>query len=805
MQDLILKDDALMDFDIRETANVGNHFHQDIELLYIIDGELTLHIDNDELGMKQDDYTIINANRKHSYIGSGDLLVGIIHMNYKEISKYVDLNKVYFHCNTTRDENEVYEKMRKVIYKIFNQYRYKDGSGKIYLNSLYFELLNIIVTNFVVELNDLRFNNAELTDNQRVNEIINYINANYQRKISLDDISNHFYLSKTYISKYIKNKMGVNFIDYLNNVRLQHAVDDLKYTNKTILKIALDNGFPNTASFGKKFKETYNMTPSEFMVKERGKKAKPEEQPEKKKDISERVNKYLNDIELKVVENQAHSYVIVDTMYQSQYVKSWNRMINIGLASDLLRSDLQEQIISLKKELKFEYVRFWDLYSPDLLLNINSPDYKYNFTKLDRVFDFFVENDIKPYIELGFKPILLIRTTSNYFVSKEREILFKNLNEYKKFLYAMVSHYVNRYGIEEVSKWYFEQWGDPRLRKENDFQKYFEVFEAAYDTLKTISPQIKIGGAGLQPSVKDDKFQRMLRLWKKRICYPDFISIYSYSYNHDENFEEEITTNDTRSRDPEFLLNQVKLTRDIIYENGFYNSELHLSEWNSTISNRNCLNDSCYKGTYIMKNIIDTIGMVDIMGYWLGSDLFSEYSDSSLLLNGSVGLLTKDGIKKPSFYAFEFMNHMGDFLLGGNENCIITTNSHGNYSIACHNYKHPNFKYYMISEDQAEITQLDQFFNDNSALKLNFQIKHVKNGIYQIKTRSLNQQNGSIQDEWLRMGLSENLNKQDIEYLRNICTPRITIKTCKVTDGILNFETILQPHEIQYIHLLYQM
>ena len=158
-------------------------------------------------------------------------------------------------------------------------------------------------------------------------EIINYINANYQRKISLDDISNHFYLSKTYISKYIKNKMGVNFIDYLNNVRLQHAVDDLKYTNKTILKIALDNGFPNTASFGKKFKETYNMTPSEFMVKERGKKAKPEEQPEKKKDISERVNKYLNDIELKVVENQAHSYVIVDTMYQSQKQIRANIMI----------------------------------------------------------------------------------------------------------------------------------------------------------------------------------------------------------------------------------------------------------------------------------------------------------------------------------------------------------------------------------------------------------------------------------------------------------------------------------------------
>ena len=805
MQDFILKDDALMDFDIRETTGAVSHFHQNIELVYIIDGEMTLNVDNEIFCMKRDDYIVINANRKHSYTGSKDLLTGLIHISYKELSKYIDLNKVNFYCNTVKDENEAYEKMRKVIYKIFNQYRHKEGTGRIYLNSLYYDLLNILVSNFLFESNDIRFKNVEVTDNQRINEIINYINANYQRPISLDDIADQFYLSKTYLSKYIKNKLGLNFIDYLNNIRLQHAIDDLKYTNKTILKIALDNGFPNTASFGKKFKETYNMTPSEYMAKVREKRSNVEEESKKTSDISDRVNKYLHDIELKVVENQTHSYIIVDTMYQTQYVKSWNRMINIGLASDLLRSDMQEQIVLLKKELKFEYVRFWDLYSPDLLLNINSENYKYNFTKLDRVFDFFVENDIKPYIELGFKPIRLIRTIDNFFVSKEREILFKNLDEYKRFLYAMVTHYVNRYGIEEVSNWYFEQWGDPRLKLSTDYHRYFEVFEAAYDTLKSISPNIKIGGAGFQPSEKNSSFRNMLIQWKKRISYPDFISIYSYPYPHDDNFEESSATNDSRSRDPEYLLNQVKLTRDIIYENGFYNSELHISEWNSTISNRNCLNDSCYKGAYIMKNIIDTIGMTDIMGYWVGSDLFSEYSDSSLLLNGSVGLLTKDGIKKPSFYAFEFMNHMGDFLLGGNENCIVTTNGHGNFAIACHNYKHPNFKYYMISEDETKIEQLDELFNDNSVLKLNFQIKHVKNGVYQVKTRSLNQLNGSIQDEWMRMGLSDNLNKQDIDYLRNICTPRITIKNCRVTDGILNFETLLQPHEIQYIHLVYQM
>jgi beta-xylosidase len=111
----------------------------------------------------------------------------------------------------------------------------------------------------------------------------------------------------------------------------------------------------------------------------------------------------------------------------------------------------------------------------------------------------------------------------------------------------------------------------------------------------------------------------------------------------------------------------------------------------------------------------------------------------------------------------------------------------------------------MKNEDITDIDQLNEVFDNHELLKLNFQIKHVKNGTYQMKTRALNKVYGSVQDEWLRMGLSENLNKQDIEYLKQICTPHITIRTCEVTDGVLNFETLLQPEEIQYIHLVYEL
>ncbi len=803
MQNNVPKENIIMDFDFQDKRNVSEHFHQNLELLYVLEGNVIIKIGNEEYRMKQEDFIIINSNRRHSYYSEGERLTASLYINYSILSSYMDMNKVTIYCNTTNDRDDAYDKLRKLLRKVFNQYFDKKGKGLIYLNSLYYSILSIIVSNFMLESNDKRFQNELNEEDNRIDEIINYIDTNYQRPISLNDLSERLFLSSSYLSKYIKKKMGMNFIDYLNRIRLHCAVDEMKTTDKSIMRIAMDNGFPNAAAFNKAFKDAYHMTPSAYMEQMENEWKSEHKWLKSEPDIEQKVRVYLdnNFSDTEAEEDSTYKYMMVDALNQKPYIKAWNRMINIGLGSDLLRSDMQEHILILKKELKFEYVRFWDLYSAEMLLNVNSPDGLYNFTKLDRVFDFFVENNIKPYIELGFKPILLLRNVKNYMVAQVREILFRDLGEYRRFLYALVSHYVNRYGMEEVEKWYFEQWNDPRLSVSPDHHEYFEVFETAYHTLKSVSSQIRLGGAGFDRSHGKLSFQQIISLWKKRMCYPDFISLYCYPYLQGI---DELEINTQRSQDPNFIRNHVLMVRETLKENGFYVSELHISEWNSTISNRNCLNDSCYKGAYIMKNIIDNIEQVELMGYWIGSDLFSEYYDSSLLLSGSGGLLTKDGIKKPAYYAMEFMNRLGRYLLGSNENCAVTTNGYDNYSVVCHNYKHPSFKYYMRPEDFTEVERSRQLFDDNESLKLNFQIKHVKNGTYQIKTRSLNTVNGSVQDEWLRMDLSDNLNKQDIDYLRQICTPHISIRTCTVTNSTLNFETVLKPQEIQYIHLLYQ-
>lgn len=114
---------------------------------------------------------------------------------------------------------------------------------------------------------DARIKEQFSPENSRIFEIQNYVQANYTKPLSLNDLTRKLYLSNAYLSKYIKKHFGLSFLEYVNNVRLFHAVDELIYSDKKITRIAMDNGFPTAAAFNKAFKEIYHLTPSAYRQK----------------------------------------------------------------------------------------------------------------------------------------------------------------------------------------------------------------------------------------------------------------------------------------------------------------------------------------------------------------------------------------------------------------------------------------------------------------------------------------------------------------------------------------------------------
>ena len=804
MRKSILNGSQIMNFAFQIERAEGTHFHQSIEIFYVLEGSPEVIVQDKVYQAHPEDIIVINANKKHSYQSKEDVLIGYMEIDFHLLEELLGTSHLFFWCNSVLDKSAAYEDMRSILKKIFSQYFDKDGLGEVVLRSLYYQLLQVLLENFMVKNDDRRFEGERSPDEERLTEIINYIHSNYQKKISLSELSNALYLSIPYLSKYIKRQMGMNFVEYVNNIRLFHAVDDLLYTNNSITVIALENGFANAASFTKRLKDAYGLTPSEYRQKM---KAHPEKEGRSSKGsrkgmLEKKISDYLDNQLVQEPQEVAGSnaYIILDAENKLEYDPCWKRMINIGRAEDLLRSDMREQVILMNRELGFTYVRIWDLFSETMLLGRVTASGEYYYNRLDSVFDFLTSHGIRIYLELGFKPKRLHSTLNEDIVSEDREPPFSSEKEAERLLNSLFTHCINRYGLEEVETWYFELWAGEDFDRGGYDEKYMDYFRILYRAARKHSSRIRIGGGGIGIQYGSENMKKLVSEWEKSAWRPDFFSLYCYPYvRGDEGGMSYIR----QSSDRDFLKNQLEMAESIIRDSGLKDVEIHVTEWSSTISNRNLLNDSCYKGAYILKGVIDCFDKAKVLGYWVGSDIFSEHTDTSRLLFGGCGLLNVKGIKKPSFYAYGFLNHMGKYLLFRGKNSLVSTNGNNNYSIVCHNYRHLNYKYYLKAENRLEEEKLYQLFEDNQALQLNYQLNNVKNGKYKVKTYSVSDEQGSIQKEWQRLGKIESLSNAEIEYLKQICKPHIQIRVCEVTGNTLNFETRMQAQEIQYIHISY--
>lgn len=792
----------IMEFSFALNSDRETHVHQDVEILYLLRGTAQILINEESYMLKKGDYILVNANKRHSIKNlEVTTLFARFVIDYSMMTEYLGTNQLLFWCNTVSDKDEAYHSLRVIFDRILTLFFEGEQEEQFRLRSLFYEVIYLLVSHFMIKTDDIRVQRLGFTNDTRVFEIQNYVQANYQKQLSLNELAQKLYLTPAYLSKYIRKQFGLSFLDYLNNVRLFHALDELLYTDKKVTRIAVDNGFPATASFNKAFKDCFDLTPSEYRRKYSGKSAPREGRTGSLNELEiEDIKRFLD----KSRENPEISHGKQTELFTAHgdkwesLKKPWSHIINIGEAALLLRSDVQEHIKMLKEELGFTQVRIWNIFS--LIIYQNAQGYL-NYNKLDRILDFLTENGLSPFIELGFKPKIVIKAADEFLINQESEILFHSLMEYERALNELAAHMVNRYGLETVETWNFELWHDNRLKIEEEDGWYFPIFDAGYSVLKRISKKIKIGGAGIVLGYESHLYEAVFSAWKKRAIWPDFLSVYSYGYVM---IPQDGVLYGKKSLDSQYTLNQLDVLKQTLNQLGFNDRQIYVSEWNFTISNRNALNDSCWKAAYLVKNCIDAEGKIDLLACWHGTDLISEHYDTEAVLNGDSGLLTKEGICKPAFYAFRFLSRMQPRLLGRNFHAMVTANGRGNYAIVCHNYKKLTYQYATKEEDKLDLDQMESYYEDNLSLRLQFRIDEAEDGEYLVKSHYLNQSNGSVQDLWKEMGYQKNLSGEEMTYMKQMGNAHMEMQRVTVKDGVLELETVLMPHEIRLLEIKYQ-
>ena len=126
------------------------------------------------------------------------------------------------------------------------------------------DIIRASIEALIVAVNKIEeIGNADPCKDARMIEIMNYLQANYI-DVTLDDLAEKFYLSKPYLSKYIKEKSGMTFGELVKKIRMKKARAMLKSSSMTVENIALSVGYQNVEHFNRLFKKAYDMTPVQF-------------------------------------------------------------------------------------------------------------------------------------------------------------------------------------------------------------------------------------------------------------------------------------------------------------------------------------------------------------------------------------------------------------------------------------------------------------------------------------------------------------------------------------------------------------
>lgn len=267
MEKNYMRSDAIVEFEFLEEEQMPAHDHENPEILFVLEGELKVKTDQEEYELSNEDFVLINANRTHSYETDRKPLAVRFQISMTKLQKMLHRNEILFWCCSVLQKSKSCDEMKQLLKEILFCEVNQGARDEFYIKSLQYQLMSLLCGEFLLDRKKIDGDYKKEKDH--MSRVLDYIRANYQEKISLQDVADELFLSSTYLSKYIRKTSGKGFVDLINSVRLSHAMEDLMYTDIPVIKIAMNNGFASVAAFNKVFKETYQATPSVYRKKKK--------------------------------------------------------------------------------------------------------------------------------------------------------------------------------------------------------------------------------------------------------------------------------------------------------------------------------------------------------------------------------------------------------------------------------------------------------------------------------------------------------------------------------------------------------
>lgn len=243
---------------------IDYHYHDFNKIYLLIAGTVTYNIEGRSYPLLPYDIVLINRNELHKpQLQSSS--------PYERIILYTSPleDSLLSHCfdysknqkqPVIRIENLPYTRLFETLKELERAKTSDDFANDLYTSTLFREFMILLNRSMIHK----QYSQVSAhSSNNKVHQILTYINEHLPEDLSIDSLSSHFYISKYHLMRTFKAETGYSLHSYINNKRLLLA-KDLLLQDFSIGEVCYQCGFKEYSTFSRSFKKKYNCTPSQI-------------------------------------------------------------------------------------------------------------------------------------------------------------------------------------------------------------------------------------------------------------------------------------------------------------------------------------------------------------------------------------------------------------------------------------------------------------------------------------------------------------------------------------------------------------
>ena len=421
-----------------------------------------------------------------------------------------------------------------------------------------------------------------------------------------------------------------------------------------------------------------------------------------------------------------------------------------------LRDQWRQDLVRVRREAGIQSIRCHGVFDDELGIAARWPG-TFNFNYLDQVYDFMLDNGVRPFVELSFMPEAMSRSSNRIFFYKGNVSPPRRWEHWRDLVQAFTGHCVRRYGVQEVRRWSFEVWNEPNLNFWAGTQDdYFELYRQATLAIKHVDPHLRVGG----PATAELQWIPDLIRYCSRHGVPlDFVSTHVYPgdpqtvlFGKADAYPYE-----------EVIPRGLEQVQEQIRSSAMPHLPLFLTEWSSQ------------NPAFIAHTLKSCIGLADVMSYWTFSNVFEEQGPP-MLFNSGFGMLDQRGIARPSLHAFALMHRLGETRVGANGPSLATRRTDGSLAILVWNLI-PEENGSLVPNGNPMIARGGWFSDKGPELRGTLRLPGWR-GSRSARLTQVNAHSGSAYPAWVAMGSPTSPNQDQLAKLRRASElPPPTVET----------------------------